>query len=326
MTDVNSTQAVTEAAPAPLRQGPGSGFLRASQVHTLRSMVLFALGALTGLAIAGYGLFTAQGTATRTVPPEDLALVNQRPILRSDFVTQLEAETGMAFDEASRKDKLKVLDEMVTEELLVQRGLELDFAETDQDTRNALVSVVNQQMAAEIMTSQPTDEVLKKYYDEHRADYATEGILNVRNLLVPKSAGGSQEELLARAREVAQALRANTPVETVMARFGLSEPSKDDDDFYFAARIHLGEKMFANVVRLAPGTVSEPLPAADGIHVVKVTKNIAPVPSSFADSRQQVMNDYKTAQQKRLTEATLKFLRGRARILIATDYANDYKP
>jgi hypothetical protein len=66
----------------------------ASQVSTTRSMVLCAIGAVIGLIIAGIGLFSARGTATNNVPPEDIALVNQRPVLRSDFVTQLESETG----------------------------------------------------------------------------------------------------------------------------------------------------------------------------------------------------------------------------------------
>src|SRR3974377_825048 len=46
-----------------------------------RSMLFLTLGALLGLAIAGYGLFTAKGIGSRSVPPQDLALVNERPIL-----------------------------------------------------------------------------------------------------------------------------------------------------------------------------------------------------------------------------------------------------
>jgi len=76
-------------------------------------MVLCAIGAVIGLIIAGIGLFSARGTATNNVPPEDIALVNQRPVLRSDFVTQLESETGDTFEQATRAEKLKVLDEMI---------------------------------------------------------------------------------------------------------------------------------------------------------------------------------------------------------------------
>jgi hypothetical protein len=122
-------------------------------MNVTRSLVLCAIGAVVGLAIAGVGLFSARGTATHNVPPEDIALVNQRPVLRSDFVTQLESETGETFEQATRAEKLKVLGEMIREELLVQRGLELDFAETDQMTRNALAMAMDQQALAEVIAS-----------------------------------------------------------------------------------------------------------------------------------------------------------------------------
>jgi parvulin-like peptidyl-prolyl isomerase len=300
----------------------------ASQVSVTRSMVLCAIGAVVGLAIAGVGLFSARGTATHSVPPEDIALVNQRPVLRSDFVTQLEGETGESFDQATRAEKLKVLDEMIREELLVQRGLELDFAETDQMTRNALAMAMDQQALAEATTSQPSEQQLREFFDKNPARYASDGILTVRHLVlvVAGGAGGAGgEQAMQRAREAVAALRSNTSVEAVMAKFGLTEPRNDGDEFYFAAKIHLGDAVYAQALRMKEGEVSEPLQAADGIHIVRVIKNKVPVPLSFEHARLQVLTDLKNAQQERLIAATMKFLRERSKILIAPDYS-DYKP
>src|SRR5438093_737815 len=66
-----------------------------------RSLLLLAAGAVIGLGIAGFGLFTAKGTASHTVPPEDAALVNQQPILISDFTTQLQSEFGIPIGKAT---------------------------------------------------------------------------------------------------------------------------------------------------------------------------------------------------------------------------------
>jgi hypothetical protein len=295
-------------------------------------MVLCAIGAVVGLAIAGVGLFSARGTATHSVPPEDIALVNQRPVLRSDFVTQLEGETGESFDGATRAEKLKVLDEMIREELLVQRGLELDFAETDQMTRNALAMAMDQQALAEATTSQPSEQQLREFFDKNPARYASDGILTVRHLVLAVAGGsgaggdrGGGEQAMQRAREAVAALRANTPVEAAMAKFGLTEPRNDGDEFYFAAKIHLGDVVYAQALRMKEGEVSEPLQAADGIHIVRVIKNKVPVPLSFEHARLQVLTDLKNAQQERLIAATMKFLRERSKILIAPDYS-DYKP
>jgi parvulin-like peptidyl-prolyl isomerase len=297
----------------------------ASQVNVTRSMVLCAVGAVVGLAIAGVGLFSARGTATHSVPAEDIALVNQRPVLRSDFVTQLEGETGEPFEQATREEKLKVLDEMIREELLVQRGLELDFAETDQMTRNALAMAMDQQALAEVTTSQPSEEQLRSFFDKNPGRYASDGILTVRHLVLPTPAGGAgAEQSMQKARDAVAALRAGTPLETVIAKFGLTEPRNDDDEFYFAAKIHLGDAVYAEALRLKDGEVSEPLPAADGLHIVKVVKDKVPVPLSFEHARLQVLTDLKNAQQERLIAATMKFLRERSKILIATDYS-DYR-
>lgn len=295
-----------------------------SEVNTTRSMVLCAIGALVGLAIAGIGLFSARGTATRTVPPEDIAVVNQRPVLRSDFLAQLESETGETFEQATRAQKLKVLDEMVREELLVQRGLELDFAETDQPTRNALAMAMDQQALAEVTTSQPTEQQLRQFFDKNPARYASDGILTVRHLLVPANSGAA-EERIQKAHEIVRALRAGSPVEEVIAHYGSLEPRNDGDEFYFAAKIHLGDALFAEALKLREGEVTEPLQQPDGVHVVKVLKDKLPVPLSFERARFQVLTDLKNAQQARLMTATMKFLRERATILIASDYS-DYTP
>ena len=303
-----------------------AGFFNASQVSTTRSLTLFAVGALLGLAIAGYSLFTAKGTSTRIVPPESIATVNQRPILRSDFITQLENETGGTFDNSTRQNQLKVLDDMIREELLVQRSLELDFAETDQEARNALVSVVTQQILAEVTTSQPTQERLREYYEKRKSSYATEGTLTVRNVVLPKTAGVTPEQTMTKARAVAEELRSNTAVDRVMQRHGLTEGTQRGEDFYFAAKIHLGEALFEKVKVLDAGTVSEPFVAEDGVHLVKVIANVKPVPLTFERARQQVFTDYTNDEQARAMQATIKFLRGRSKILIADDYKKDYRP
>jgi parvulin-like peptidyl-prolyl isomerase len=288
-------------------------------------MILCALGAVIGLAIAGVGLFSARGTATNNLPPEDIALVNQRPVLRSDFVTQLESETGATFEQTTRADKLKVLDEMIREELLVQRGLELDFAETDQMTRNALAAAMDQQALAEATTSQPTDEQLREFFQRNPARYASDGILTVRHLVIPAGGGTTDQQRAQQAQAVVAALRTNTPVEEVITRYGLTEPRNDGDEFYFAAKIHLGDALFARALELKGGDVSEPLQAPDGIHIVKVLKDKVPVPLTFERARLQVLTDLKNAQQARLLAATMKFLRERSKILIASDYS-DYRP
>jgi hypothetical protein len=52
---------------------------------------------------------------------------------------------------------------------------------------------------------------------------------------------------------------------------------------------------------------------------------VKPLPLTFERVRSQVLNDYVTAAKKRLEDADLKYLRDKADILIADDYAADYE-
>jgi PPIC-type PPIASE domain len=317
--------APAEAAPAEPAARSGGGFWDFKQVSPLRSMLCFGLASALGLGIAGFGLFTAKGTVTHVVPPENVALVNQRPILRTDFIAQAEAELGKPFTEATTEERLKVLDEMLREELFVQRGLELDFPGTDPDTRTALVAAVEQQVVADVTTHQPGDAELMKYFEDNRANYSTEGTMALHNLLLPKASG---PDAIATAQKAADALRAHTPVEEVVKTYGLQELVPDhasDEQFYFAEKIHLGEPLYELALTLNDGDVSKPFAGDDGIHVVQMVKQVKPLPLTFERVRSQVLNDYVTAEKKRLEDADLRYLRDKADILIADDYAADYE-
>jgi hypothetical protein len=111
-----------------------------------------------------------------------------------------------------------------------------------------------------------------------------------------------------------------------MHRLGLTESRRFDEDYYFAARYRLGDAVFDKVRDLDAGGVSDPIPSKDGIHVVLMVKNAKPVPLGYEASRKQVSGDYDNAAQMRLLEATMKFLRDRSKILIAPDYAAQYRP
>ena len=318
----NASQGDKPAADAPTT---GGGFWDFKRVNAARSMTFFSLAALIGLGIAGFGLFTAKGTATHVVPPENVALVNQRPILRTDFIAQAETELGKTFAETTTAERLKVLDEMIREELFVQRGLELDFPGTDPDTRTALVAAVEQQVVADVTTHQPTDAELQKYFDDNRGGYSTEGTMVLHNLVLPKASG---PDAAATAKKAADALRAGTPVAEVTKTYGLHElvpEHSSPEQFYFAQQIHLGHDLYEQVVKLNDGEVSEPVAAQDGVHIVQMVKNTRPLPLTFERVRSQVLNDFIMSEKRRLEDADLRYLRDKADILIADDYADAYE-
>lgn len=286
-------------------------------VNHARALAFSAIGAIVGLSIAGYGLFTAEGTSTRTVPDEAVALINGQPILRGDFSTQLETQTGETLAASSRSTQLKILNDMVREELLVQRSLELNFGETDQDVRNALVSAVTRQITVQVATANPTEQQLRVYYNANPGWFTTEGKIEVRDFVANDTRSASA---------AAEALRSGAPVQSVLRDFNLQESERHEEDYYFAVKYRLGDQLFAKVHELKAGQVSDPVQTGSGVHIVQVIKNETPQPLSFEAASDQVLTQYKEAEQTRLMDATIKFLQSKSSVVIAKHYASDYQP
>lgn len=283
-----------------------------------RALFLAGLGAVAGLALAGWALFSAKGSVVGGMPPEDIALVNDRPVLRSDFVTQVQLEAGVAFDRTTADQRRAVLDEMINEELLVQRGLELDLAASDPDVRNALVAGVELQLNAAILAAEPGEGELEAYFVANKARYATEGIMQLRDFLLPAPSVPGAADQSSKAKEAAMALRGATQLDVVAAHFGLRDSKRLSmgDNFEFGVRAKLGDRLYEVAKSLAPGEVAEPVAQPDGIHVIVMIDRKPAVDSDFHSVRDAVRRDFQRDALARVEQENLAFLKGRARITL----------
>jgi parvulin-like peptidyl-prolyl isomerase len=285
-----------------------------------RSLLLNAAGAMLGLLLAGYALFTAQGTAIGGLPPEDVALVNGRPILQSDFVTQTQIETGAPFKESSAADRKRVLQEMIQEELLVQRGLEVDLAASDPDVRSALVAGVNLQVDAEILAAQPTDAELHSYYAAHRDRYAIDGTMDLRDFVLPLQPSADPR---AAAAALATALHDAATLQQVATALGLADTHRigTGPNFDFGVKAKLGETLFRAAITLGAGQVSPPITDGGTTHILVMLARVPGRQLAFAAARDQIWQDLQREARAHVENANLAFLRSRADILVAPELA-----
>ena len=275
------------------------------------SLMMAAAGALIGLGAAGASLFTTRGPATWAVPAEDAAVVNGRPILQSDYTTQIEMELGVPFAKATPEQRRQVLDEMIREELFVQRGLELNEPGVDAATRAAIVLAVQQQIAVDATSEVPTEARLKAFYESHRAKYETVGEMTLRDFVPAPGAAGDP----ARA---AAALKAGQPIDAVMKAQGLKDSGKlDGTELYFAVELHLGAPLYKAAVGLKDGEVAGPIVSDGQPHILVMAHNKPPVAEPYAEARDAVYNDYKEDLETRLRDGEYRFLRGRSDVRIA---------
>jgi hypothetical protein len=284
-----------------------------TQVSRRRSFVLMTMAALIGLGLAGYSLFTARGTSTLSVPAEDVALVNQQPISRSDFLALLQTLYGVDLSHATREQRRQALNDMIREELFVQRGKELDLASVDPEVRSALVNAVELEISESAITAQPSEAALREFYAQHPERYVSEGIMNVRDWVFPA------DELRDPAAGPEALKAAVTAPETLARLHGRDSGRTKGDEFYFAAQIHLGDQLFASARELPEGAASAPIALSDGIHVLYMVRNTRPVRLDFAKAYPQVLTDYRSQAIAQLKTGDESFLRKRANVRVADD-------
>jgi parvulin-like peptidyl-prolyl isomerase len=287
-----------------------------------RAVLLPTLAALIGAAVAGFGMLHAAPDST-TVPPGYVALVNNKGILLSDFQAQTATATGKPFAQTTRAERDKTLHDMIDEELLVQRGMVLDLPETTNEVRDVITAAVNAQIDAGTRGQQPNDAQLLEFYQAHRLAYATPGSMTLRDLVL--HVGGYQDidqstaQAETDAAEAIYQLRAGAAVDGVMQHFGLVDSGRADsgEALDFAAKLHLGPKLYQVADTLTDGQVSDPVLDSDGVHVLVMERRYPPRVADFTAVRAKVYSDYMDAAAKRAQEAGLKLLRREAQIIVA---------
>lgn len=126
-----------------------------------------ALGSLAGLIMAGYGLLR-QADVGSDLPVSALARVNDVLISRDNYERALARLADESTDALTLERRAWMLERLIEEELLVQRGLELGMARSDGAVRNAIVNSLIASVTGEADAANPTDEQL----EQHLADNA----------------------------------------------------------------------------------------------------------------------------------------------------------
>jgi hypothetical protein len=108
----------------------------------------------------------------------------------------------------------------------------------------------------------PNDAELTAFYQQHLDRYSSIGFLTVLDLIAGShSSGTAAEDSLAIA---VSALRAGQPLAAVKAQFGLEDSGAiTGEQVYFAAKLHLGDRLFAAASALTAGQAAGPIQAKE---------------------------------------------------------------
>ena len=284
-----------------------------------RGSVLLAIGAGAGVALAATGLVASGVTRGRGLPPGAVARVNGALLRADDYTRSLDALERDRRGGAEPADRRFVLDRLIDEELLVQRGLELGLARQDARVRRDLTAAVIDAVVTEHEDGTPSDADLEAFYRRERDFFARPGRLRVRQLWCRADTAADAPSAEARARAAAASLRAGEDFAGVRARLGDPEIAPLPDALLSPAKLldHLGPTALRAALELEAGAVSDPVRSATGYHVLQVVEREAEWVPPREEIGDEVVAEYRRRRGERALRAYLDGLRARADVEIA---------
>jgi parvulin-like peptidyl-prolyl isomerase len=283
-----------------------------------RPTLLLALGAAAGIGLAALGLLRSGAASGRALPRDAVAMVNGQVIRLDDYqrvVNGLGQERRNGADDAARQH---VLERLIEEELLVQRGLELGFARQDTKLRKDLTSAVIDSIVAEYEGIQPTDAELRSFYDQQRTFFTRPGHLRVRQIWCRVINPADAPAALERAQQAARRVRAGEDFAAVRTALGDAEIAPLPDSLLPVTKLadYLGATALRTVLSLDAGAVSDPVRSNTGYHVLQVMERQADSAAPLNEIKPEVIAEFRRRAADQALRAYLDDLRSRAEVVV----------
>ena len=236
-----------------------------------RPLAWLAAGAAAGVAAAAWGLL---GTDARSagLPDGVIASVNGTLLYVDDYTRLIEGVESDTREPASPELRRRVLDRMIEEELLVQRGVELGLVESDRRVRADITQAMIQSIVVESEDEKPTDGELRRFYDAEAGFFTQPGRVRAGQVFFRVAGTADEAARLARAQEAQRRLVGGEPLEQVRAELGDAEVSPIPDALLPPAKLreYVGPTALRAVMELAPGAISAPVRSGMGLHVFQL--------------------------------------------------------
>jgi len=288
---------------------PGSG----------RGLLWLGIGAALGLLTATAGLMR-EGPPGAGLPDHAVATINGEVLRLEEYQRAVQALASDRREPLGEEEKRHVLDRLLEEELLVQRGLELGLAKHDRRIRGDIVSAVIQSVVAQADAEEPSESEVETFFAENQDYFTRTGRLYVRSVLVRAGPLRSEDEAKARAEEVVARLRAGEAFEEVDVALGDRPVAPVPADYLPAPKLreYLGPTATRAALALEVGAVTEPLRAATGYRVLVLVDREASRVPPLDSIRDEVRAELRRRGGDRALRRYLDELRVRADVRVVS--------
>jgi hypothetical protein len=282
-----------------------SHYLRRGKVAT----ALLAAGVLVG------ALLMADGLVQRT-PGGDtaVAVINGYPITQRRFSAALQQMIPDQSSGVTQAQAGAVLDRLIEEELLLQRGLEIGITERDSSIRKSLVDAMIQSLVSAPQPV-PDEATLESFYRANQAYFSGTPALQVRRMVFR----GEDRRTRAAVAHVALADQAWDVVAGQLA----------DPDFVqlptsfiplTKLRNYLGAGFTERLGSMEIGEFTAPLEQASSFSILLLMDLQPAVPPPFAAVQDLVLREYRRREDDAVLRSAFQSMRAEAEVKIDREF------
>ncbi len=274
--------------------------------------ILLGTGAAVGILLAAAGALvpTASDFSGNVV-----ARVNGKAITSQDLDFALGRRTGDSHSVATHAERLAVLQQLIDQELLIQRGVEIGLLDSDLTVRKALAGAMIDATVADVLAKEPSEEELHTFYTSHKAVFTVPARVHVQQIYC--SGDGDLTTALTRAEQASTALALGMSFPEARERYGDEDPVPIPNALLppNVLRRDLGPTLTSAALAMQVGDISPPLQSPSGYHILRLMERQPEQVQPYQTVREEVKAEYFRRGRDEALQHYLDDLRQKATIV-----------
>ncbi len=288
-------------------------------MNIFRISTVLTLCLLTFLIFNFSFVFAVEGTSTTETNPEDVETILPPETILATFSGQTITlgEFDQLWEEVPEEyklqlDKSMVLDQMISEKLLIQEAIIMGLEE-DNDVLEQVKKMTEQILVQVFIEKEILDKVdaneeeVLDYYEQNKDSFTEKEQVHLYNILLE-----TEEE----AQNILEQLKAGEDFSEIAIEKSTGPSAAQGGDLDYVAKGTIIPEIEEVIFALELEDLSEVVKTDFGFHILKITEKKAETVKTLEEVREEIVQTLLPEKQKEAFENLLEELKGKAEIEI----------
>ena len=240
--------------------------------------------------------------------------VNGHPIYQTDWDLALQALSMNKRNEITDEDKRLVLERLIDEQLLLQRGLEIDLPQTEGMVRKSIVNSMIDKIVVEGQLFTVSENVLIDFYEDNKDFFSGHSEVHIKKIFLEYKSQSEDEEKLDTIRQL---LIDGEDFDFVEAEYGdyiLPEipnmllPIKKLKDYVEPDLVDI-------ILNMTPGQITSEIETENGYVFLYMLSSIRGEEKDFQSVKKEVLSEYNRRNDELSLKNYIEWLRNKSEII-----------